>query len=107
MDVNDMIRDEDLTVHNINSHSNGVPRQFYTQHSLHNVHHLVSNMIPSYKTRRPSARELNLLKRKAKVSSKDQTRSKDGDIEVTYSQDLASPKGISLDSSSSNKVMNI
>lgn len=104
MDVNDMIRDEDLTVHSVNSHSNGVPQQFYTQHSLHNVHHLVSNMIPNYKSRRPSARELNLLKRKAKVSSKDQTRSKDGDIEVTYSPDLASPKGISLDSSSSNKL---
>ncbi|KAE9464711.1 hypothetical protein C3L33_03342, partial [Rhododendron williamsianum] len=104
MDVNDMIRDEDLTVHKFDSHVNGVAKQFYAQHSLHNVHHLVSNMIPSYKSRRPSARELNLLKRKAKVSSKDQTRSKDGDIEVTYSQDLASPKGICPDSSSCNKL---
>lgn len=104
MDVNDMIRDEDLTVHKFDSHVNGLAKQFYAQHSLHNVHHLVSNMIPSYKSRRPSARELNLLKRKAKVSSKDQTRSKDGDIEVTYSQDLASPKGICPDSSSCNKL---
>ncbi|XP_058206166.1 TATA-binding protein-associated factor BTAF1 isoform X3 [Rhododendron vialii] len=104
MDVNDMIRDEDLTVHKFDSHANGVAKQFYAQHSLHNVHHLVSNLIPSYKSRRPSARELNLLKRKAKVSLKDQTRSKDGDIEVTYSQDLASPKGICPDSSSCNKL---
>lgn len=105
MDVNDMIRDEDLIVHKFNSHVNGVPHQFYTPHSGHNVRHLVSNMIPSYKTRRPSARELNLLKRRAKVNSKDQTRSKDGDTEVTFAQDMVSPKGICADSSSSNKVI--
>ncbi|XP_057511229.1 LOW QUALITY PROTEIN: TATA-binding protein-associated factor BTAF1 [Actinidia eriantha] len=104
MDVNDMIRDEDLIVHKFNSHVNGVPHQFYTPHSGHNVRHLVSNMIPSYKTRRPSARELNLLKRRAKVNSKDQTRSKDGDTEVTFAQDMVSPKGICADSSSSNKL---
>ncbi|KAL6965445.1 btaf1 RNA polymerase II, B-TFIID transcription factor-associated, 170kDa [Sarracenia purpurea var. burkii] len=103
MDVNDMIRDEDLILHKFNSHVNGVPHQFYTQHSVHNVRHLVSNMMPSYKSRRPSARELNLLKRKAKVSSKDQTRSTDGDTEAPYSQDMISPQGICLDSSSSNK----
>ncbi|KAI7988236.1 TATA-binding protein-associated factor BTAF1 [Camellia lanceoleosa] len=68
MDVNDMIRDEDLNEHKFNSHGNGVPRQFYTQHSVHNVRQLVSNMVPSYKSRRLSARELNLLKRKAKIS---------------------------------------
>ncbi|GFZ00920.1 similar to ROOT GROWTH DEFECTIVE 3 [Actinidia rufa] len=104
MDVNDMIRDEDLIVHKFNSHVNGVPHQFYTPHSGHNVRHLVSNMIPSYKTRRPSARELNLLKRRAKVNSKDQTRSKDGDTEATFAQDMVSPKGICADSSSSNKL---
>ncbi|THG06497.1 hypothetical protein TEA_017661 [Camellia sinensis var. sinensis] len=105
MDVNDMIRDEDLIEHKFNSHGNGVPHQFYTQHSVHNVRQLVSNMVPSYKSRRPSARELNLLKRKAKISSKDQTKgwSKDGDVEVTYCQDMMSPKGFCPDSSISNK----
>lgn len=48
MDVNDMIRDEDLIEHKFNSHGNGVPHQFYTQHSVHNVRQLVSNMVPSY-----------------------------------------------------------
>ncbi|CAL5439643.1 unnamed protein product [Camellia sinensis] len=105
MDVNEMIRDEDLIEHKFNSHGNGVPHQFYTQHSVHNVRQLVSNMVPSYKSRRPSARELNLLKRKAKISSKDQTKgwSKDGDVEVTYCQDMMSPKGFCPDSSISNK----
>ncbi|KAF5936237.1 hypothetical protein HYC85_027366, partial [Camellia sinensis] len=105
MDVNDMIRHEDLIEHKFNSHGNGVPHQFYTQHSVHNVRQLVSNMVPSYKSRRPSARELNLLKRKAKISSKDQTKgwSKDGDVEITYCQDMMSPKGFCPDSSISNK----
>ncbi|KAL7165745.1 hypothetical protein ACSBR2_036590 [Camellia fascicularis] len=98
MDVNDMIRDEDLIEHKFNSHGNGVPHQFYTQHSVLNVQKLVSNMVPSYKSRRPSARELNLLKRKAKISW-----SKDGDVEVTYYQDMMSPKGFFPDSSISNK----
>ncbi|KAA8528192.1 hypothetical protein F0562_035557 [Nyssa sinensis] len=63
-------------------------------------------MVPSFKSRRPSARELNLLKRKAKINSKDQTKgwSKDGDTEVSYSQDMTSPKGFCPDSSSSDKL---
>lgn len=105
MDVNDMIRDEDLNVHNYHLHGNGVPHQFY-QNSVHNVRQLVANMIPSYRSRRPSARELNLLKRKAKISSKDQTKgwSKDGEAEATNSQGMILPRGLCPDASSSSKL---
>ncbi|XAR57644.1 Nucleoplasmin ATPase [Bertholletia excelsa] len=106
MDVSDMIRDEDLIAHKFNSHGNGMPHQFYGQHSLHDVQQLVATMVPNYKSRRPSARELNLLKRKAKISSKDHSKgwTKDGDAEVTNSQDMTSPKGCYMDSSSSSKL---
>uniref|UniRef100_A0A5B7A9A6 Putative TATA-binding protein-associated factor BTAF1 isoform X2 n=1 Tax=Davidia involucrata TaxID=16924 RepID=A0A5B7A9A6_DAVIN len=106
MDVNDMIRDEDLMVHKFNSHGNGMSHQFHISQSGHDIRQLVTNMVPSFKSRRPSARELNLLKRKAKINSKDQTKgwSKDGDTEVSYSQDMTSPKGFCTDSSSSDKL---
>ena len=106
MDVNDMIRDEDLIVPKFEPHGNGASHQLFTQHSIHNVRQLVANVVPGYKTRRPSARELNLLKRKAKISSKDQAKgwAKEGDMEATYSQDMVSPKSLSADSSSSSKV---
>lgn len=106
MDVNDMIRDEDLMVHKLNPPGNGVA-QFYTSRPGHNVQQLVANMVPNFKSRRPSARELNLLKRKSKINSKDQTKgcSKDGEPEVSYSQDIASPKGFCPDMSNSNKVL--
>ncbi|XP_052171300.1 TATA-binding protein-associated factor BTAF1 [Diospyros lotus] len=105
MDVNDMIRDEDLIVPKFEPHGNGASHQLFTQHSIHNVRQLVANAVPGYKTRRPSARELNLLKRKAKISSKDQAKgwAKEGDMEATYSQDMVSPKSLSADSSSSSK----
>ncbi|KAM7511450.1 hypothetical protein LguiB_010325 [Lonicera macranthoides] len=105
MDVNDMIRDEDLMVHKLTPPGNGIA-QFYTSRPGHNVQQLVANMVPNFKSRRPSARELNLLKRKSKINSKDQTKgcSKDGEPEVSYSQDIASPKGFCPDMSNSNKL---
>ncbi|XP_059663033.1 TATA-binding protein-associated factor BTAF1 isoform X2 [Cornus florida] len=106
MDVNEMIRDEDLVVHKFNSHGNGIAHQLYMSQSVHNIKQYVSNMVPGFKSRRPSARELNLLKRKAKINSKDQGKgwSKDGDAEVSFSQDTPSPKGFCPDSASSNKL---
>ncbi|KAF8402447.1 hypothetical protein HHK36_013403 [Tetracentron sinense] len=106
MDVNDMIRDEDLLVHKFNSHGNGMVHRHYTSHSGHHIQQLVANMVPSFISKRPSARELNLLKRKAKINAKDQSKgwSEDGDSEIAYSQNTVAPKGSCSDSLSSNKV---
>ncbi|KAL2517391.1 TATA-binding protein-associated factor BTAF1 [Abeliophyllum distichum] len=108
MDVNDMIRDEDLLVHKINSSGNGVALQYFSSQPLRNIQQLVTNMVPASRSWRPSARELNLLKRKAKNNSKEQTKgwSKDGEAEVPQPQDKVPPKGaISLDSPSSHKQL--
>ncbi|KAK3004171.1 hypothetical protein RJ639_019909 [Escallonia herrerae] len=101
MDVNDMIKDEDLS-----SPGNGVAPQYYTSRSVANVKQLVARMVPSLRSRRPSARELNLLKRKAKISSKDQMKgwSKDGDKDIACSQDMTSANGFGQDLSNSNKL---
>ncbi|XP_048324850.2 TATA-binding protein-associated factor BTAF1 isoform X2 [Ziziphus jujuba] len=88
MDVNDMIRDEDLIVQN--SHGNGINQRLYVSR---NIQQLVANMVPSVISKRPSPREMNLLKRKAKVNSKDQGKgwSEDGDVEVSYTQNTPTP----------------
>lgn len=98
MDVNDMIRDEDLVMHKPNSIGSGMNPQFYLQRPNRNVQQFVVDMVPGYRPRRPSARERNLLKRKAKISSKDQTK------DVSGTQELISPKSISQDSPSSNSM---
>ncbi|KAF3440568.1 hypothetical protein FNV43_RR18852 [Rhamnella rubrinervis] len=101
IDVNDMIRDEDLIVQN--SHGNGINQRVYVSR---NIQQLVANMVPSVISKRPSPREMNLLKRKAKVSSKDQTKgwSEDGDMEVSFAQSTPTPKGLYPDSLSGNKA---
>ncbi|CAA3010787.1 TATA-binding -associated factor BTAF1 isoform X1 [Olea europaea subsp. europaea] len=108
MDVSDMIRDEDLLVHKIHSSGNGVSLQYFSSRPLRNIQQLVTNMVPASRSWRPSARELNLLKRKAKNNSKEQKKgwSKDGDAEVPQSQDMVPPKGsMSIDSPSSHKQL--
>lgn len=104
MDVNDMIRDEDLMMHKTNSTGSGAPPQFYLQRGGRNVQQFVVDMVPGYRSRRPSARERNLLKRKAKINSKDQTKvwTKDGEHDVSSTPELISPKGISPDLPSAN-----
>uniref|UniRef100_A0A2P2MP00 TATA-binding protein-associated factor BTAF1 isoform X1 n=1 Tax=Rhizophora mucronata TaxID=61149 RepID=A0A2P2MP00_RHIMU len=84
MDVNDVIKDEDLAVQKLHPQGNGLDHKFYMPPSVHSIQRLVARVT----TRRPSARELNLLKRKAKVSSKDQAKgwSEDGDTEVSFAQ---------------------
>ncbi|XP_024019223.1 TATA-binding protein-associated factor BTAF1 isoform X2 [Morus notabilis] len=101
MDVNDMIRDEDLIMHN--SHGNGINQRVYVQH---NIQRLVADMVPSVMSRRPSPRERNLLKRKAKISSKDQMKGwcEDGDSRVPGVQNLALLKGSSAEPLGSNKA---
>ncbi|KAJ6360281.1 hypothetical protein OIU77_004313 [Salix suchowensis] len=74
MDVNDVIKDEDLVVHKPDSQRNGLDHRFYKHPSVHNIQQLVASMVPSVISKRPSARELNLLKRKAKINSKDQVK---------------------------------
>ncbi|KAK6131978.1 hypothetical protein DH2020_034285 [Rehmannia glutinosa] len=107
MDVNDVIRDEDLIEHKINYPGNGIAFQYFSSQPLHNIQQLVTRMVPTSRSRRPSARELNLLKRKAKSNSKDQSKawSKDGDTDATQSHDMVSPKSISVDSSNSSKQL--
>ncbi|KAK8318674.1 hypothetical protein V6Z12_A13G189400 [Gossypium hirsutum] len=75
MDVGDMIRDEDLVVHKYHQ-GNG-----------------------------PSARELNMLKRKAKINSKDQAKgwSDDGDTELSPAHNVSTPRGACPDPLGSSK----
>ncbi|XP_050252135.1 TATA-binding protein-associated factor BTAF1 isoform X1 [Quercus robur] len=105
MDVSDMIRDEDLIVQKVNSLGNVIDQRVYMSSSVHNIQQLVANMVPSVISKRPSARELNLLKRKAKINSKDQPKcwSEDGDTEASFAQNLTTPKGQCPDSSSCDK----
>ncbi|PHU29017.1 TATA-binding protein-associated factor BTAF1 [Capsicum chinense] len=107
MDVNEMIRDEDLIMQRSNSPGNGVAAQYYSSRPVDNIRHFVAKMVPTVRSRRPSARELNLLKRKAKISSKDQTKgwNKDGDTEAPQPQDIISPRSMCPDMSSSNKLL--
>lgn len=106
MDVNDMIRDEDLIVQKSHSPANDIASQYYRSRSMHNVKQLVTNMVPSFRSRRPSARELNLLKRKAKINMKDQTKvwANEADLEEQHIQEVASPRGFRPDFSTHNKV---
>ncbi|KAJ6433975.1 hypothetical protein OIU84_017647 [Salix udensis] len=105
MDVNDVIKDEDLVVHKPDSQRNGLDHRFYKHPSVHNIQQLVASMVPSVISKRPSARELNLLKRKAKINSKDQVKSwsEDGDTEVACPQS-STPKGSNTDSFSFKKA---
>lgn len=105
MDISDVIRDEDLMASKSDSHLNGIDRRLFTSCSSHNIQKMVSNMVPSVKSKWPSARELNLLKRKAKINSKDQTKSwcEDGSTEASGAQNLTS-KGTCPDSVNYSKV---
>ncbi|KAJ4851194.1 btaf1 RNA polymerase II, B-TFIID transcription factor-associated [Turnera subulata] len=102
MDVNDMIKDEDLVVHKLQAHGNGLDGRFYKPASAQSIQQLVTRMVPIVRSKRPSARELNMLKRKAKINSKDQSKgwSDDGDTEVAST----TPKGSNADTFSSSKV---
>ncbi|KAK7263812.1 hypothetical protein RJT34_31409 [Clitoria ternatea] len=105
MDISDVIRDEDLMATKSDSHLNGIDHRVFTSCSVHNIQTMVANMVPSVKSKWPSARELNLLKRKAKINSKDQTKSwcEDGSTEASGAQNLT-PKGTCPDSVSYSKA---
>ncbi|PPD71072.1 hypothetical protein GOBAR_DD32050 [Gossypium barbadense] len=105
MDVGDMIRDEDLVVHKYHQ-GNGLDNRFYTPPSVNNIQQFVSRMVPNViSKRRPSARELNMLKRKAKINSKDQAKgwSDDGDTELSPAHNVSTPRGACPDPLGSSK----
>ncbi|GMH10882.1 hypothetical protein Nepgr_012723 [Nepenthes gracilis] len=105
MDLNDMIKDEDL-VYKVDTQGGGIDR-FYTPHSVHNIRQLVANIAPNVRSKIPSARELNLLKRKAKVNSKDQMKgwSEERDTETSYAQNTMTQAVSSTASLSISKVV--
>ncbi|XP_031406931.1 TATA-binding protein-associated factor BTAF1 [Punica granatum] len=98
MDVNDMIKDEDLIVQKLHPQGNGLDHRIYTSASVHSIQRFVANMVPSVK--RPSARQLNLLKRKAKITSKDQMKlwAEDVESEMPYAHNVTTPMGSGPDS---------
>ncbi|KAF9615352.1 hypothetical protein IFM89_023003 [Coptis chinensis] len=106
MDVNDVIKDEDLLVNKFSSHENGVGHRSYIFQHGNQIQQLVANIVPTFLSKRPSARELNLLKRKAKINAKDQTKSwcDAAESEAPHSQSLVLPKVTCPDPISSNKI---
>jgi TATA-binding protein-associated factor len=106
MDVNEMIRDEDLIEQKSNVPANGVGNRLYANCSPHHIQQFVSRMVPRVNSRRPSARELNLLKRKAKISSKDQAKGscEVADVEMSSSHVASTSKRILSDSLDSSKA---
>ncbi|KAL9678205.1 hypothetical protein QQ045_016044 [Rhodiola kirilowii] len=104
MDVNDMIKDEDLDIHKFNFDSNGIDRRYFVPQQAQNIQKKVSHMVPSFISKRPSARELNKLKRKAKIKDQTKNWSEDGEIDSTSPRMPTTSKGSSPDSSISTKV---
>ncbi|KAL0914712.1 hypothetical protein M5K25_015084 [Dendrobium thyrsiflorum] len=104
MDVSDMIKDEDLLTQKGNSCGNGPNNGYHVTRSGQSIQQLVAAMVPGFRPRRLSARELNLLKRKAKVNAKDVTKcwSEDDEVEVSASQYPVASRGTS-DKPAANK----
>uniref|UniRef100_A0A1D1XEI5 TATA-binding protein-associated factor 172 n=1 Tax=Anthurium amnicola TaxID=1678845 RepID=A0A1D1XEI5_9ARAE len=106
MDVNDMIRDEDLLVHKGQVQGNGISHGYYASSSGHSNQQLVANMVPSFRPKKLSARELNLLKRKAKINAKDHTKDwcEDDELQMSSSYNPMTPKGECAMPLGTNKV---
>ncbi|XP_028801250.1 TATA-binding protein-associated factor BTAF1 isoform X1 [Neltuma alba] len=105
MDISDVIRDEDLIAYKSDLRPYGIDHRVFTSHSVHNIQKMVANMVPSVKSKWPSARERNLLKRKAKMNSKDQAKGwcDDGSTEASLAQNVTS-RGTYPDSVNCNKA---
>ncbi|KAK1266024.1 Chromatin structure-remodeling complex protein SYD [Acorus gramineus] len=92
MDVGDMIKDEDLLIQKGQLHMNGMHHRPYSSQSGQHIQQLVSNMVPNFYPKRLSARELNLLKRKAKVNAKDHPKGhSEDDDDVSSFQNTSKP----------------
>ncbi|XP_062180641.1 TATA-binding protein-associated factor BTAF1-like [Phragmites australis] len=102
MDVNDVIKDEDLLAQKNYWGSNVQNNGFHSYNTGHNIQQLVATMVPRYprqsnfRSRRLSARELNMLKRKAKSNAKDHTKAVSEDDEAAL-KSSASSNGASSD----------
>lgn len=79
----------------------------YPSRSIHNIQQFVANMVPYIVSKGPSAREMNLLKRKAKINSKDQSKhwSEEGETDVACTPLVETPRGSGPDLLSSQKVL--
>ena len=108
MDINDMIRDDDIMQRGMGS-ENGHGMYGGVYHSTEGkqrVQQLVANMVPTNFPRRLSARERNLLKRKAKESMKEASKGwgDDDEIDEPSSKRTKSIKPILVDQPSGDKV---
>eukprot|EP00249_Psilotum_nudum_P027051 c34319_g1_i1 orf=1-864(-) len=102
MDVNDMIRDDDLIFdHGSSSYTGDRPHGINGRgiDGKQGVQQLVANMVPGFLYRTLSARERNLLKRKAKVTVKDGSKGwcEDDDVEEPNSKRAKNIKTIIVD----------
>ncbi|KAG6504315.1 hypothetical protein ZIOFF_036646 [Zingiber officinale] len=97
MDVSDVIKDEDLMAQKTYS-GFGSNNGYWALQSGHNIQQLVATMVPGHRPKRLSARELNLLKRKAKVSARDQTKSsaEDDDLQKSVTSKVAYPDTLDI-----------
>lgn len=97
MDVSDVIKDEDLMAQKTYS-GFGSNNGYWALQSGHNIQQLVATMVPGHRPKRLSARELNLLKRKAKVSARDQTKSsaEDDDLQKSVASKVAYPDALDI-----------
>jgi TATA-binding protein-associated factor len=96
MDFNDVFKDEDLLAQKNYWGANVQNNGFYSFNTGQNIQHLVASMVPRYpkhsnfRPKRLSARERNMLKRKAKSDAKDHTKSVPEDDEVVLKKSAPS-----------------
>lgn len=108
-DFNDVFKDEDLLAQKNYWGANVQNNGFYSYNSGQNIQHLVASMVPRYpkhstfRPKRLSARERNMLKRKAKSNAKDHTKSIPEDDEVVL-KNPASSNGASSDQAGAYNV---
>ena len=94
MDVSDMIKDEDLLVQKTHVEANGLNHGYRGSSTGQSIQQFVSNMVPNFRPRKLSAREVNLLKRKARINAKDQPkdRNEDDEMEISSRYKPSTPK---------------
>lgn len=99
LDVNEMFRDDDL-IQSGPSSENGLGMQYSSRQG---AQQLVANMVPANIPRTLSARERNLLKRKAKGSLKETPKGwcEDDEIDEPSSKRVKSTKSVVVDQSQS------
>ncbi|KAG2617033.1 hypothetical protein PVAP13_3NG178092 [Panicum virgatum] len=113
MDVNDVIKDEDLLAQKNYWGSHAQNNGFNSFNTGRNIQQLVSTMVPRYhkqpnfRSRRLSARELNMLKRKAKSNAKDHTKTVSEGDEVTLKSPAPSNGATSDQSGAQNDALDI